>query len=324
LKLPTVLLQEIAPEDYARDVLPLTAPLWAGRRDMETYVAHTLAIARSGYGRRHYRTVGLFEGGAAVASFKRYERAVRDGSRRLRALGIGAVFTPERCRGRGYASVMLGSALDQAKSDGYDLAYLFSDIRPQFYEPLGFTTIASREISLRADTLGKRRLEVVRLEEADWSGVRRCFDLCSRLQPAGFTRTPLVWEWLRLRMEQFSEHKYGQQTNLVARRGRGIAAYVLGVRATERDAYLVDEYGFADDAAAELIPALLRAAAGDLRRIVGWLPPTGARELLPRGSVRKRKSATLMAAPLSKEGVRFMETALKPNPADLCWTTDHI
>lgn len=317
-------LKEIAPDAYAREVLPMTAELWAGRRDLDTYVSQTLAIARSGYGRRHYRTLGLFDGKVTVATFKRYERVVHDGPRRLRALGIGAVFTPEKYRGRGYASVMLGHALDQARADGYDLAYLFSDIRPQFYQPLGFKSLASREISLRADTLGKRRLEVVRLEDGDWSGVRRCFELCSRLQGFGFTRTPLVWEWLRLRMAQFSDHKYGQQTNLVARRGRGIAAYVLGVRAPERDAYLVDEFGFADAEAAELIPALLRAAAGDLRRIVGWLPPAGARELLPRGSVRKRKTATLMAAPLSPDGVRLLKSAALPGTSDFCWATDHI
>ena len=321
---PAVELKEIAPDAYAREVLPLTAPLWAGNRDLETYVSQSLAVARSGYGRRHYRTVGLFENAVTVASFKRYERVVHDGPRRLRALGIGAVFTPEAFRGRGYASVMLGHALDRAKADGYDLAYLFSDIRPQFYEPLGFRTLASREISLRADTLGKRRLEVVRLEDSDWSGVRRCFELCSRLAPSGFTRTQLVWEWIRLRMAQFTEHKHGQQTNLVARRGRGIAAYVLGVRAPERDAYFVDEYGFADDAAAELIPALLRAAAGDLRRIVGWLPPAGARELLPRGSVRKRKNSVLMAAPLTAPGSRVVKAALVPSVHDFCWATDHI
>jgi GNAT superfamily N-acetyltransferase len=323
-KRPLLQLKDIAPEAYARDVLPLTASIWAGRRDLETYVSQVLAVARSGYGRRHYRTVGLFEGSVTVASFKRYERVVHDGPRRLHALGIGAVFTPEEFRGRGYASVMLGHALDRAKADGYDLAYLFSDIRPQFYEPLGFRTLASRELSLRADTLGKRRLEVVRLEDSDWSGVRRCFELCSKLQPYGFTRTPLVWEWLRLRMAQFTEHKYGAQVNLVARRGRAIAAYVLGARVPERDCYEVDEYGFADAEAAELIPALLRAAAGDLRRIVGWLPPAGARELLPRGSVRKRKSSVLMAAPLSSEGAKLLTAAAAPAVADFCWTMDHV
>src|ERR1700677_2082761 len=87
-------LREIAPEVYARDVLPLTAPLWAGRRTFDVYVEQTLETARSGYGRRHYRTIGLFDGAVLVASFKRYERLIRDGERQLPAIGFGAVYTP--------------------------------------------------------------------------------------------------------------------------------------------------------------------------------------------------------------------------------------
>ena len=64
-------LLEIPAERYARDVLPLTAPLWAGRRTFDEYVAQTLELARSRYGRRHYRTIGLYDGKRLVASFKR-------------------------------------------------------------------------------------------------------------------------------------------------------------------------------------------------------------------------------------------------------------
>ncbi|HTX59921.1 MAG TPA: GNAT family N-acetyltransferase [Verrucomicrobiae bacterium] len=316
-------LQELAARTYARDVLPQTAELWAGRRDLDTYVAHTVALARSGYGRKHYRTYGFFDGQLLVASFKRHERLAHDGPRRLRAFGIGAVFTPAPYRGRGYASAMLASALDRARSEGYDLAYLFSDIHPQFYEALGFVELPSREFSLRADSLPKRRIEVARLEERDWSGLRRCFDLCERRRTFGFTRTPLVWEGQRLRRLQIASSLSGAETNLVVRRGRGVAAYVLGVREPGRDAYVVDEFGFADDEAAGVVPALLRSAAGDLRRLVGWLPPSGTRELLPRGSVRRRKGAILMMAPLSKEGLALVKTASRAT-SDFSWETDHI
>ncbi|HVA34216.1 MAG TPA: GNAT family N-acetyltransferase [Candidatus Baltobacteraceae bacterium] len=317
-------LQEIPPDVYATAVLPQTASLWAGRRDFDTYVADTLEIAHSRYGRRHYRTVGFFDDRTLLASFKRYERAMHDGSRRLHAFGIGAVFTPPERRGRGYATAMLASALDQARIDGYDVAYLFSDVRPQFYAAIGFSELPSREISLRADTLPSLRLEVARLEERDWPGVARCFDMRVRGGDA-FARTPLVWEWIRTRIRQQAEHPSGQQANLVVRHGRGVGAYVLGVRVLERDAYAVDEFGFADERAALLVPALLRAAAGDLRRVVGWLPPKGARELLPRGSARKRRGAILMMAPLSRDGSRLIKNLLTiSGDADCCWATDHI
>ncbi|HKU82002.1 MAG TPA: GNAT family N-acetyltransferase, partial [Candidatus Tumulicola sp.] len=163
-------LRDVQPETYAREVLPLTAPLWAGRRDFATYSTQVLEIARSPYGRRYYGTAGLFDGREMVASFKRYVRAAHLGLRRLRALGIGAVFTPEKFRGRGYASAMLASELDRARAAGFDVAYLFSDIAPQFYAQLGFAELPSREIVLASDRLPALRLAPARLEERDWNG----------------------------------------------------------------------------------------------------------------------------------------------------------
>ena len=317
-------LNEIAAEEYTSSVLPLTAELWAGRRTFESYVSHTLAIARSGYGRRYYRTIGLYDDKKLLASMKRYERSMRFGSMRLRALGIGAVFTPPELRGRGYASAMLGMMLDRAREEGYDFAYLFSDIRPRFYEDLGFATLSSRAITLRADTLSNQRIQVTRLEGSDWNAVRRCFDLCERMRSWGFVRTPLIWDWIQLRMRQRAESPAGALTNLVVRRGRGIAAYVLGTRSAEHDAYILDEFGFADREAGELIGPLLRSAAGDLRRITGWLPPEGARDTLPKASVRKRRDAVLMALPLSANGRKWFALGKQDRSGDVVWSTDHI
>lgn len=316
-------LRTIAPDAYARLVLPHTAPLWAGKRDLQTYAADILAIARSPFGRRHYRTVGLYDGRTLLSSFKAYDRTMHDGRAKLRALGIGAVFTPEKFRGRGYATAMLGTALDRARGDGYDLAYLFSDIGPQFYTEVGFVILPSRQFTLRADGLPSKRLTVAQLRESDWNAVRRCYELSARSH-LRFERTPLVWEWIRLRMRQKTEHGTGQTFNLTIRHGRGIGAYVFGVRIPERDTYFVDEFGFADETAALAIPALLRAAAGDLGRISGWLPPAGAREFLPKSSVRSRREPVLMALPLSQPGASVMKKLTERQAPDCCWGTDHV
>ncbi len=87
---------------------------------------------------------------------------------------------------------------------------------------------------------------------------------------------------------------------------------------------MLDEIAYADDDAAAFVQPLLRSAAGDLRRVTGWLPPDGARELLPRGSVSQRKDAIFMAAPLSAAGRKLVELAAKPSQADGVWATDHI
>jgi GNAT superfamily N-acetyltransferase len=319
-----VRLREIAPDVYARDILPLTAPLWAGRRSFDVYAAQTLETARSAYGRRHYRTVGLYDGSTLLASFKRYERSLHDGERRLRAIGFGAVFTPAEYRGRGYASVMLAAELDRARGAGYDLAYLFSDIRPQFYATFGFVELPSRNLTLHADTLPAQRVRPAQLAPGDWNGVRRCFESCERERSAGFVRTQSVWGWITMRIKHGSEHAAGHEFNLVVRRGRRVRAYVLGARVPERDTYAVDEYGYADDDSAALTPALLRAAAGDLRRITGWLPPARARDLLPKGTTRKRKRSILMIAPLRPEGRGLLDRILADRSGDFCWATEHI
>lgn len=316
-------LAEIKPEVYARAVLPFTAQLWAGNRSFEDYAAQTLEIARSPYGRRHYRTVGLYDNEAIVASCKLYERTLHHGERRIRGIGIGAVFTPVPYRGRGYASIMLAAALDQARRDGYEIAFLFSDIRPQFYSALGFTTLPSRQFSLRADTLPSTRLDLTHLTDDAWMGVRRVFDRWENRRDAGFLRDAAVWSWIAMRARHGSEHRTGRTTNLLLRRRGRVVAYVLGVRAPELDTYGIDEFAFADDAAAAMIPALLRAAAGDLRRVWGWRPPDGDRRLLPKPATRARKGAVLMMAPLAAAGTALLHAVLD-DKRDFCWATDHI
>lgn len=317
-------LRTMPPREYAREVLPLTAALWAGRRDLETYVSQTVRLAQSAYGKRFYRTIGLYDRNVLVASCKRYRRTVRFGSQRLRTIGIGAVFTPKELRGRGYASAMLAMILDGARERGYDAVYLFSDIRPHFYEQLGFRRQPSRTLTLRADSLPSSRIGIAKLEECDWPCIQRCFALVDRSRPWSFTRTPLVWDWVRLRVAQGSEHARGATANFVVRRRGVVRAYVVGMRVPERDTYVLDEFGFAGETGAVLLPPLLRGAAGDLRRIAGWLPPDGARELLPRGTTRDRPQSIFMIAPFTSSGKRWCAASQKPSKADGVWATDHV
>lgn len=320
----SVELREITAEEHARLVLPVSAPMRRGRRDEATYIEQTLEIARSSYGKKYYRLFGLFDGSTLAASFKRYTRTLHFGDSRLRAHGIGAVFTPPDMRGRGYASAMLAAALDAWRADGMDVAYLFSDIRPAFYEEIGYVLLPSRSISLRADALASERIVVDRLRPDDWASIARAHAAVDRKRAWGFERSPLVWNWIRLRVAHGSEHKTGADGSLVVRRGNEVAAYALGVRAPEHDAFIVDEYGYRTEADAALVAPLLRAAAGDLDRITGWLPPDGWRALLPRGAVRSRKDAIFMAAPLTPIAKRWLKTAAEASPADGVWAIDHV
>ena len=248
---------------------------------------------------------------------------LHDGERELPAVGFGAVFTRPEFRGRGYASVMLAAELDRSRAEGYEIAYLFSDIRPQFYTPLGFRAFASNNFTLPVKALPTARMHPTPLRAGDWRGIMRCFDAGEAARDAGFLRTAPDWSWIRMRMRQGSELAAGSEYNLVLRRSRGISAYVLGARIPERDTYILDEYGFSGEASAESIPALLRAAAGDLRRVAGWMPPDEFRRLLPKGSSRKRTRSILMMAPLGARGAALIDR-LAPHRGAFCWATEHI
>lgn len=310
---------------YAEEVLPRTFGLWAHGRSFEQYVEHTRALAESAYGRRYFRTFGLLDGSErTVSSFKRYERKARVGAIALRCVGLGGIFTAEEQRGKGFASAMIGLALDRARSEGFDFAFLFSDIHPHFYQQIGFQSLPSRSISFRADSLDDRRIAVEPAGESDWSAMRACFASCEAARDFSLVRTPLTWEWMRTRIKQRSAEISSQPVRLLVRESRALGAYLFARREPLHDALIVDEVAYAHEGARELIPPLLRNAAGDLRRIAGWLPPFPVRDTLPRGSVRKRAQAIWMIAPLTQGGERFARAAEAASPADGVWEFDHV
>jgi GNAT superfamily N-acetyltransferase len=307
-------------------VLPYSAEEWAGSRTFERYVTDLRDLAATGYGRRRFRLVGTRVDGTIVTSCKIYDRDVRCGERQMRSIGIGAVFTRPSHRGRGLATAMLAALLDAERQAGTDLAFLFADIRPHFYEELGFVTLPSRVIMLRADSLSAARIAPSRIRETDLAAIARCFSALDETRRVGLRRTPIVWDLVRTHHRIYPTH--GDNVHLVIRGGRGggVLAYCLGRRVVKADAYALDEFGFAKDHA-HLVGPLLRAAAGDLCKITGWLPPQPARDALPRGTVRARRDAILMAAPLSRAARAQWRTLLpeiRRGSGDPLWSTDHV
>jgi hypothetical protein len=321
-----VKLEPIGIEEYVREVLPGTFALWGASRSFERYALDFREIATSTYAKRRPFTIGLRESGALVSSCKTYDREIRWNGSSLRATGIGAVFTPERLRGHGFAAALLGGLLDAERAAGRDLVYLYSDIHPAYYERLGFKTLPSRILTLRATSLDGSASGSQPLEAGDWPGVRRCFDALDENRPWSFRRTPLVWNWMRHTWNTPPEGN-AQPVALVVKRGRSVIAYAIGRRVLRDDTFAVDDFAFDGDAGREILPALLRAGAGDLRRVGGWLPPAPARDALPRGSVRARKDAILMFAPISSRGRAWWAQngeALLAARSDATWSADHI
>ena len=320
------MLHPIALDEYVEDVLPHSAGLWAEGRSFERYTRDLRELASSGYGRRRFRLLGVRVDGTIVSSCKRYERELRCEGRMMRTIGIGAVFTRETHRGRGLATAMLASLLDTEQKSGTDYAFLFCNIRPQFYEEIGFAVLPSRLITVRADALPSRRIEPAPIRDGDWQSVARCFASLDGTRPFALHRTPLVWELVRARHRVNPAD--GDIVNLAVRGGRGssILAYCLGRRVVRADSYVVDEFS-CTPGNEHLIGPLLRAAAGDLRKVTGWLPPQPARDMLPRGTVRRRRDAILMVAPLSRAAraqFRSHSNDVRRAAGDALWSTDHI
>jgi predicted N-acetyltransferase YhbS len=315
----------LSADDYVREVLPHSAAMWSGGRSYDEYVDDFRALTETGFGRRRFRTLGFVLDGVVVSSCKRYARELRCGERLLRATGVGAVFTPEAHRGRGYATAFLGALLDAERDAGTDIVYLFSDIHPAFYEKLGFVRLPSRAIALRADTLPHARIVARTLDDADWPAIERCFAAHEALRPFALTRPPLIWEWIRLQARGREGDPAGVRLGIV--RGRRLVAYVRGRRYPDADSFALDECAYVDAEAAAQIPALLRNAAGDLRKVTGWLPPAPVREVLPRGAVRARTSAITMMLPLSaaaRTAWRASATRVGGAAADPVWSADHV
>ena len=316
---------QLSTAEYVRNVLPHSASIWDGGQSFAEYAAEFGALCASGFGRRRFRTLGLSLDGDVVSSCKRYQRELRCGERTFRAAGIGAVFTPEAARGRGYATALLGALLDAERTNGTDLVYLFSDIHPAFYERLGFTRLPSRAIVLRADALPHARIPARTLADDDWPAIERCFAALDATRAFALTRPPLVWEWLRLRAR--SREAAGVLVRLGVARGRRLVAYVFGRRFPAVDSFALDEFAYIDEEARALVPALIRNAAGDLRKITGWLPPAPARAVVPRGAVRPRRTGVTMLLPLSAGARAAWDRAagaVTAAAADPCWNADHI
>ena len=325
-----VRLERLSADEIVAHVLPETFKLWGNERSFEQYVADLREIENSSFGKRSFSFCGVRnERGAVQSCLKRYGREATWEGRRLRAAGIGAVFTLPGERRRGLASLMLGAFLDRERREGTDLAFLFSDLHPAFYERLGFIALPSRSFTVRASSLQRGRATISAMEDGDIGGVRKCYDAGTARRPFALARTPVIWDVIRMRERQDEAspaHRFTQPVRLVVRDGRTVRAYVKGWRQPRRDAYVLDEMG-ALEGYEELLPTLLSAAIGDLGKVTGWLPPEPERSALPRGSVKRRSSAVLMIAPLSRTAQVLWQqhgTAILHASADPFWSTDHI
>jgi GNAT superfamily N-acetyltransferase len=126
------------------EILDGTYPIWGEGLSRDAYEKWNRAQTETVWGRANLRRVALVDGGRVLSSAKRYDLEALTGGRRIRVLGIGAVFTDAGLRGQGHAAALIDAMIADARARGCELALLFSEIGAGYYERLGFRVIAHR------------------------------------------------------------------------------------------------------------------------------------------------------------------------------------
>jgi GNAT superfamily N-acetyltransferase len=149
-------------------ILDLTFPIWNEGLSRQAYGQWNIAQTRTPWGREHlHRFALLDDDGGLLATAKRYRHDVRLDGREGWMAGFGAVFTPPAARGRGAASRLLETLVQQSRHEGALMASLFSEIGTAFYERLGFSSVPLDEVTVNVTRQGGSPAMLVR------SGVER-------------------------------------------------------------------------------------------------------------------------------------------------------
>jgi predicted N-acetyltransferase YhbS len=130
-------------------ILEANYDIWNEGLSRPAYRKWWTAQLATSWGREHLRRTALVDGGDVLASAKEYLFTATLDGRTVRVLGLGAVFTQPAHRGRGSAAALIEQLIARASANGCDLALLFSEIGPAYYERLGFSVLPMFDLELR-------------------------------------------------------------------------------------------------------------------------------------------------------------------------------
>lgn len=213
---------EIAEWNDVQRVLRQTFSIWSPGLNHSQYFYYAWRQRQHPWARRHYRYLINRQGNEITGSLKLYEMHFAAGSRTFRLAGLGAVFTPEHLRGNGYGKMLMQSVLDLIRQEGFDAAYLFSDIGAPFYSRFGFQELGANEFWLRlpdppdhADLLeaicGDEMVsglgqEAASVEVDHIPALDRYYMWWLRRQPYAVSRAPDYWRYRLFRESYLHKH----------------------------------------------------------------------------------------------------------------------
>jgi predicted N-acetyltransferase YhbS len=269
-------------DDRVGPILDATYDLWHDGLSRDAYARLWRAQRATPYGRQYLTRWALTDGDTVLSSAKLYRFGATLDGRSVNVAGIGAVFTPAAHRGRGHASDLIERLTAHAAADGAELAMLFSEIEPAFYERLGFTVVPITELTVRVveDTRRGAPMTMVRVgDDRDLAAIA-AMDT-QRARPFRFHLDRGV-EWLRFAMTRkrllagLGQAGARELQFFIAEEGTTAAAYVVIVSGS--DAWTIECCGDRDPTGAR-IGALLqgliaREPSAGRPAIRGWLPTT--------------------------------------------------
>jgi GNAT superfamily N-acetyltransferase len=263
-------------------ILDATHEIWHEGLTREAYSRLYAAHVAAPWGRRHLTRWALVDRGEIQASAKIYLfDAVLD-RRSVRVAGFGAVFTQPLHRGKGAARELMARLLEKVASEGADLALLFSEIGPDYYEGFGFAPVPLDDWSLRVIEDARRGAPATMVRAADERDLDAVVAMDAvRAEPYRFhldrDRDLVQFALIRRRvLAGLSPAGTRSLQFFVAEEGASAVAYV--VIYMNGEVWTLDSCGDRDPAGARLgaILQVLVAREPAERRasITAWLPPT--------------------------------------------------
>jgi len=236
-------------------ILDQTFTIWNEGLTRDAYSRWNAAQLRTRWGRAHLQRFALVdEGGEWLSTAKRYRFDARLDGRAVRMCGIGAVFTPVGLRRRGYATALAEQLLDRERRDGIELAALFSEIGPVFYQRLGFEPVALDEVTVGVARKGGAPAALVRAgEERDLPAIAAMHDTRSNGVRFSLRRDPSLIHYALARkrlLAGLGPAGLRQLEFFVVEEGASAVAYV--VLSTNANGWTLEEAGDRDPAAARL------------------------------------------------------------------------
>jgi GNAT superfamily N-acetyltransferase len=289
--------------EYLDQILRESFPLWNDGLQFAQYVRFWEAQLRTPWGAGHLDRVALVEEGAVTSSAKRYDLSARVEGRIRRILGIGAVFTSPSRRGRGGARRLLEAMLENAMTEGYEYALLFSEIDPSLYAKLGFAPVPLLEA--RLEVRRKAGAPAVLLRAGDDRDIPAIAEMTARRAEAARLALDRSEDWIRYGIAKkrllsgLGPPGLREVEFLVTEEGHQAVAYLVST--VHEGTWFIEDAGDRDPSGARLGAMLqvmlARTPHLPAPEIRGWLP----QGLVPPQVTRVDEQATggvMMIRPL--------------------------